>query len=302
MSRARAYIEARLAPEAPALRLATLRALVGLFALVYLSIRFVHLLRYRDFPAAQFAPIGVVSWLGLEKPLGPGLVVVQVAATWLLAISFMLGFKHRVLAPLFAFALLWTLTYRSSWGMIFHTENLFVLHVLVLALAPSADTFAFRSAPRQRSAREYGLALRLMCFITVLGYFVAGVAKLRNAGWTWSTGDVLQVQVAYDNLRKLALGDFYSPLGGFLVRFDAIWPPMATMSLFLELAAPFAFLGDRVGRWWSFAAFSFHLGVLALMAINFPYPLSFVAYASFFAVERTLRFLPEPLRRAGIER
>ncbi len=296
MSAVWSYLDRRLAPEVPAIRLATLRALVGLFSLVYLSIRFIHLLRYRDFPAAQFAPIGVVSWLGLETPLAPWAVVAQVTVTWLLSITFMLGFKHRVLAPLFAFALLWTLTYRSSWGMIFHTENLLVLHVLVLAAAPAADTLALRVPPSERSARSYGLALRLMGLITVLGYFVAGVAKLRNAGWAWSSGDVLQVQVAYDNLRKLALGDFYSPLGGLLARFDFIWPPLAATSLIMELAAPVALLGDRVGRWWSFAAFSFHLGVLALMAINFPYPLSFVAYASFFHVERVLRFLPSRFR------
>lgn len=278
-----------------------LRGLVGLFALIYLSIRFVHLLRYRDFPASQFAPIGVVSVL--QGPLPAWLVVSLVVLTWGLSITFMLGVWHRLLSPLFAFALLWTLTYRSSWGMIFHTENLLVIHVLVLALAPSADTFAWRKPALTRSAWTHGLAIRLMCLVTVLAYFVAGWAKLRNAGWDWAVGDVLQVQVAYDNLRKLALGDFYSPLGAFLVRFDVLWAPLAGMSLVMELFAPLALVGDRVGRWWSVLAFSFHLGVLALMAINFPYPLSFVAFASFFAVERLADLLPERLRlRLGVPR
>lgn len=291
----RRWLEARLAPDAPALRLAVLRALVGLFALVYLSIRFVHLLRYRDFPAAQFAPIGLVSLI--STPLPSELVVAQVVLTWLLSITFMLGIAHRVLGPCFALALLWTLSYRSSWGMIFHTENLLVLHALVLAFAPAADTLAWGRPPSDRRGVRYGLPIRLMCFITVLAYFVAGWAKLKNAGWDWAGGDVLQVQVAYDNLRKLALGDFYSPLGGYLVRFGALWAPLAAASLAMELLAPLAMLGERAGRWWSLLAFSFHLGVLALMAINFPYPLSFVAFASFFAAERVLPVVASRLGR-----
>lgn len=290
------WLERRFCPEVPALRLAALRALIGLFAFVYLSIRLLHLLRYRDFPAAQFAPVGVVSWLGLTAPLPSWAVVSSVLFTWVASLGFTLGVAHRILSPLFAFGLLWILTYRSSWGMVFHTENLLVLHVIILALAPSADTFAFGKSRRSESGARYGTPIRLMGFVTVLAYFVAGVAKLRNAGWAWSSGDVLQVQVAYDNLRKLSLGDFYSPLGGFLVGFAWLWPPLATLSLVMELSAPLAFLGDRVGRWWSFVAFSFHLGVLAMMAINFPYPLSFVAFASFFAAERLLRFLPQRWR------
>lgn len=291
----RGWLDARLAPEVPAARLAVIRALVGLFALVYLSIRFVHLLRYRDFPAAQFAPTGIVTLI--STPLSAWWVVAQVVVTWLLSITFMLGLWHRVLGPCFALALLWTLSYRSSWGMIFHTENLLVLHTIVLAFAPAADTFALRKPLSDQRGARYGLPIRLMCLISVLAYFVAGWAKLRNAGWEWAGGDILQVQVAYDNLRKLALGDYYSPLGAYLVRFGALWAPLAAVSLVMELLAPLAFLGERAGRWWSLAAFSFHLGVLALMAINFPYPLSFVAFASFFAAERLPPLLAARLGR-----
>ena len=33
-------------------------------------------------------------------------------------------------------------TYRSSFGMIFHTENLWVVHVALLATAPAADAWS----------------------------------------------------------------------------------------------------------------------------------------------------------------
>ena len=60
---------------------------------------------------------------------------------------------------------------------------------------------------------------------------------------------------------------------------------MAALSLAVEFSAPLVLLNPRVARWWCVAAWSFHAGVLVLMAIMFHYPISGVAYASFFPVE-----------------
>ena len=40
---------------------------------------------------------------------------------------------YRVTAPLAALGMLWVTAYRNSWGMVFHTENLLVIHLAVLA-------------------------------------------------------------------------------------------------------------------------------------------------------------------------
>ena len=61
--------------------------------------------------------------------------------------------------------------------------------------------------------------------------------------------------------------------------------PLAAVSLVAELGAPLALLHPRVGRWWCALAWSFHAGVVVMMAIVFHYPLAGVAYASFFRVE-----------------
>jgi hypothetical protein len=42
----------------------------------------------------------------------------------------------------YAVLLLCLLCYRNSWSMIYHTDNVLVLHVLVLSLAPVADALA----------------------------------------------------------------------------------------------------------------------------------------------------------------
>lgn len=277
-----------LAP-APALRLATLRVLVGLYGVVWLAGAALPFIAPAFFAPDRFAPVGPVALL--DGPLEPMLAVTLWALALLLSPAFMLGWRFRITAPVFAALLVWVTAYRSSWGMIFHTENLLVMHVLVLTFAPahhgwSLDAGAGR-APRDAPANaRYGWAIRVMCVITVAAYVLAGVAKLRAMGWAWADGEVLQSQIAFDNLRKIALGDSHSPLGAWIVQFPALFPPLAWATLVLELGAPLALLGRQAAKAWVLTIWSFHVGVLATMWILFAYPLSGIGFASFFAAER----------------
>jgi Vitamin K-dependent gamma-carboxylase len=274
---------------APAERLAALRVLVGSFALVYLAARGVHLASVTGLAAVQFRPVGVVRVLSSPLPAlaVQALVVAAIAA----GIAYVIGLRFRVTGPLFAALLLWVTSYRNSWGMIFHTENLAVLHVLVLGVVRSADALSLdaRRKPQERAPdARYGWPIRLLCAITVLTYVIAGVSKLRNAGYDWVSGDVLRNYVAHDNVRKIALGDAHSSLGGSLVGYRWLWPPLALVSMIVELGAPLALVHRRLARAWVAVAWLFHIGVLALMAIFFPYPALGVAFAPFFPIERAL--------------
>jgi hypothetical protein len=131
-----------------------------------------------------------------------------------------------------------------------------------------------------------------MCAVTVATYLLAGIAKIRLAGFDWLTGDALRAQIAYDNLRKIELGSLYSPIGAWLVVHEWPFRVIAWFTLLCELGAPLALLGRSPARVWVAGAFSFHLGVVLLMAIAFPYPLSFIAYLSFFEVERAQALRP----------
>ena len=124
-----------LAP-APAERLALLRILVGGFCALYLAVFGLNLVSVAGFEGSQFEPVGVVGALGSQvaAPLVYGLVV----ATFVAGLGFVAGWRFRLSGPAFALLLLAVTSYRSSWGQIFHTENLLVLHVLVLALSPAA--------------------------------------------------------------------------------------------------------------------------------------------------------------------
>lgn len=268
----------------PAQRIAVLRCLVGGYALIYLVARLPHLTGVTRFDHGQFRPVGPVSLLG--DPL-PHVAVWLVALTAVLfGCAFVLGWRFRTTGPIFGVLLLWVISYRNSWGMVFHTENLLVVHVLVLGLASSADAYALDSPPRASPVDgRYGWPVRLLCAVTVATYVLAGIAKLKAGGLEWVTSDTLRNFVAYDNLRKAELGASYSTLGAFAVRYDWLFPPLAGLSLLVELGAPVALLGRRIGMAWCALAWSFHLGVLVMMAILFHYPLLGVAYASFFPVE-----------------
>lgn len=295
---------------APARRLALLRLLVGGYAVGYLLLRFGHFVSVSGMLAQQWKPVGPVALLA--APLPYGAVVGLAGLAVLLGVAFVAGWRFRVTAPAFAAVLLWVISYRNSWSMVFHTENLIVLHVLVLAVAPAADALALdarRARPVDGATGEaarvaddtpharYGWAIRLICAVTVTTYFIAGWSKLHNAGWGWVTSDTLRMYVAYDNLRKVELGAGYSWLGTTLAQHGGLFPPLAAMSLLVELGAPLALLHPRVGRLWVAAAWSFHAGVVVLMAIVFHYPLSGIGYASFFPLERIEARLRERWRR-----
>jgi hypothetical protein len=286
---------------APPARLALLRILIGSFALAYLVFGFGVLTDVDRFGASHFVPVGVVKVLA--GPLPHGVTVLLAAACIGLAIPFVLGFRYRLVAPLFSLGFLWVTSYRNSWGMIFHTENLLVLSLLVLAGSPAADALSLdaRGRPEPSAGGAYGWPLRAMTWLTVIAYVLAGVAKLKLAGPDWADGELLRAQVAYDNLRKIELGSNYSALGARLVEYVAPFAALSWLTLALELGAPIALLGSRAALGWVAAAWLFHIGVLVLMAIPFLYQLSLVAYAPFFPVER---WLGPPVRRlsAGFAR
>jgi hypothetical protein len=276
-------------PAAPPARLQLLRIAIGGYALIYLLSRAGHLNSVVDLPPGSFAPVGIVRWL--DAPLGAAWVHALYAGAVLAGAAFTLGVGYRWAAPAFGLLLLWVLSYRHSWGMLFHTDNLLVLHVLLLALAPAGGRPRCPDAGPARLDTGYGWVARAMALVTVAAYVVAGVAKLEHTGWSWAAGGALREQIAYDAIRKIELGSTYSPIGTWLVPHAAVFAPLSAFSLATELLAPLALAGTRAALVWCVCAWTFHVGVLALMAIVFPYPLSGCAFLPFFAVERALPWL-----------
>lgn len=277
---------------APATRLAALRLLTGAFALVYLVVRIPHTVDLTRLDPGHFDPVGVLG--PLDEAPASGVVVAVLIAAIALGLAYTAGWHYRVTGPAFAVLLLALFTYDNSWGQIFHTEHLLALHVLIVGCTSAADAWSLDhrgEGPAGEDAR-YGWPVRLAAVVTVLTYVVTGIAKLRYAGLDWLTGDTLLHQVAFDNARKVVIGAPSSPFAGAVLEHPVLFGPMGTITLLVELGAPVALVSWRWAAIWSSAAWLFHVGILALMAIGFPYPLVGVAFAPLFRCERLVERVP----------
>ena len=271
---------------APAERLAAVRILIGVYALFWVGGRIGETYAVAKLGSSHWKPIGVTRLL--DAPLPPDVALAIAIGTCGALLMFLLGAFYRYTAPLAALGLLWTLTYRNSFGMVFHTENLLVLHVIALACAPAADRWSIdarRAMPPEPQA-GYGWILKLLAVITALTYVLAGIAKLRVAGLAWLDGEQLRNQIAVDNLRKALLGDAIAPLATPFLDHPSAFTVFSVMTIALELSAPIVLVHPRVARLWALWAWGFHLGVVLLMNIWFPYPLYGVAFLPLLRAER----------------
>ncbi len=272
---------------APPERLAMFRVLLGTFTLTYLLIRLPVFLALADGRPSGLEPVGLLSWL--TGPLPGPLVILLVVGALVSAAAFTLGWGYRFSGPGLAAIMLVLGTYRSSWGQLLHFENLMVLHLIVVGLSPAAHVWAIDARQhweRPVLSSRYGWPMRLAAVITVITYVVAGVAKLRYGGVEWMLGDTLQNHVAYSATRLDLLGGDPAPLAGPLVRQGWLFPPLATATVVIELAAPLALLSAQLRRLWVISAWLMHLGILALMYVLFPYPLFGLAFAPMYRLER----------------
>jgi hypothetical protein len=294
--------------EAPASRLALVRIAIGAFALYLTAEHYSAWVKIGRTSETLFEPVGVVNVL--DGPLPPevfqGLLIACLAAN----VVFMLGWRHRFTGPIFAALFFWVLSYRNSWTMIYHSANLPVLHVLILAVVPAADALSLDAWRRRRCGTpsglnpagdwHYGWPIRLICAITVATYVLAGVAKVAGPlGWSWATSEGLRSQVAADCLRKEVLGEAGSALFHAVYDWEWLFAILAPMSLALELGAPLVLLNRRLGRAWAVAAFFMHWGIFFLMGITFRYQLSGAAFAPFFNLERPLAWFARSRSRAA---
>jgi hypothetical protein len=261
----------------PSRRVELVRTFTFAYAVVWLVVRAGYVRDVARLPARRWEPVGVLD--GLSSP--PAGAVVLIA--WLVALvacgAVVAGRGVRLAAPVGAAAMLLLATFTSSFGQVFHTEHLLVLHLGVLAAAALAEP------PLRSSGTTSGWPLNLMMAIVVVTYVLAGVAKLRWSGLGWITGDILRNWIAIDNLRKLLFDDLHSPIGGWLSGVAWVWPPIAVVTLAVELGAPLALLAGRWRTVWLVTAWAFHVGVFALMAISFPYQLLGIAYLAFVRTE-----------------
>jgi hypothetical protein len=274
----------------PASRLGLVRALVGGYTLYYLGRRRKMFQEVARTDPKAFCPVGPVRVL--RRPIPARVADAITDATLASTALFALGAGHRITGPLHSALLTWTLSYRNSWSMIFHSDNTLVLHTLVLSCARAADATSvdaritgLRPAPHPR----YGWPLDLMNAASAATYLLAGVAKVAGpSGWSWARGDAMRRQVAVDGVRKEVFGSRATGAAYTLYRYPRLFTGFAVGSLVLELGAPLGLVNRRLGRLWALATFGMHWGIRLIMGIRFRYQMSGLSFAPWFEVERLL--------------
>lgn len=279
--------------RAPPERLAAFRIVLGTFVTTYLLLRHEAFVRLGERGRSRFEPVGVLQLF--NEPLSGTINNALIVLAILSGIAFTVGWHFRVVAPIFAVALLLITTHRSSWGQLLHFENLMTLHVMVIAPFAAADAWSLDSQRRHRGGHlrpaanvRYRFPLVLAGIVLVVTYFIAGFAKLRYGGLQWVTDDTLLNHIAYTAVRLDLLGATPSPLATIVVEHPHLLRILAGASVAIELLAPVALLGDRCRNIWVASAWSMHVGILALMLIGFPSPLFLVAFAPLFRLERLI--------------
>jgi HTTM domain len=268
-----ARLERWLLGPAAASRLAGFRIAVGVYALGWLAVVTPELLGLADLDTARMEPVGAVAWLRLPAPSTVGMALLLAVAAGS-GLAFAAGWQYRTSAPAFALALLLATSYQNSWGKLLHTENLLVVHVVVLALSPAADARVLGSRRRRPSGTAYGWPIRAMALATACSYLAAGITKLRLSGMDWLDPENLRNWVAYDLVRKELFGDPYVPIAVPALEHTWLFIAPVLFTLAVELGAPLALLSRRIAIPWAVAAWSLHAAILLAMSVAFPYHLT----------------------------
>lgn len=137
-------------PAYPAKRLAALRILIGGFGGFYAAGLAIPLSSFARARPNDFSPMGPVALLSTQLPGWALYACVACAA--LASVPFTLGWRFRVTGPIFAAAFVWIASYRSSFGMVFHTENLLALHLVVLSLGDASAVWSLDARRRPNGA------------------------------------------------------------------------------------------------------------------------------------------------------
>jgi len=286
--------------EAPAQRLAILRVLVGSYSFYYVGTRFSKLMNIARADGYLFEPVGVVSIL--SQPLSPLLFTFIVITTLILNLMFIIGWRYRLSGPIFSILLFFVLSYRNSWSMIYHSQNIVVLEVIILGFSRAADVLSLDSLKISGWTKnklqstsftnniigwQYGWPIMLICTVTVISYFLSGVAKIEGPyGWSWAKGESIRSQIAVDGIRKELLGSSASSLIFLLYNHIYLFYLLSIGTLIIELGAPLALINRKIGRFWAISAFIMHWGIYFIMGITFRFHLSGIAFLPFFDIEK----------------
>lgn len=187
----------------------------------------------------------------------------------------------------------WVLVgHQWSYGELHHTEALYCIAFVLLALSPSGRCYSLDAwlGRRGRHPERWGpdaptdtatWALRLMQCLLGLAYFSAGSAKLLDGGLYWMNGATLQQIVLTDYIR------FGMPAGLWLVQSFWLCVAGAVVTIAVETFFFVAVFVKRARKYLLAAGVVLHLGIYFTMAAPFfTWMVLYVVFVDFGGLRR----------------
>ena len=179
-----------------------------------------------------------------------------------------------------------------SYGELHHTEALYCIAFVLLALSPSGRCYSLDAwiGRRGRRPERWGpearmdtaaWALRLMQCLLAVAYFSAGSGKLLDGGLYWMNGATLQQIVLTDYVR------FGMPAGLWLAQSFWLCVAGAVMTVVVETFFFVAVFVTRSRKYMLAAGAALHLGIYVTMAAPFfTWMVLYVVFVDFEALRR----------------
>lgn len=230
-----------------------------------------------DQPAALWQPVSFLRWLGVDAMPGVEVIAAVQVVGGSAAVAVVVGaFRRGTLATTSAartartaktalaaawLALLVLAALRSSTGKLLHNDVL-----LLIATAPLLFADAPGPEDDARHGRRYGWPFSVGLAAMCLTYFALGVAKLRNSGLAWVTGDNMRyVMLAAGRSSRPEFPEIARAIG----RSAALSHVVAAAILGLELAFPLAYFIRRARPFFAAAAVALHAGTWLTLGLDY---------------------------------
>ena len=240
-------------PQVPTERIIWMRRLVYLVVLLDIFWLTAFPIGHGNIPADLYQPLPIRDLLHLPQPNAVYVRVLQIAIA-VGAVLGLLGIKPTIAGWVVAFGMLDWLSNAYSYAKINHDHLALLVALFVLPLAAGQITDVRDALQRN------GWTVRMIQISVAATYFLAAVAKVKEAGWGWASSAVLVWAIT----RR---GSFIAePLTSVpQVTYVFQW-----ISLIAEFLAPLMLvlrgrpLYAYVGFW-----FVFHASTFALLSIHF---------------------------------
>jgi len=241
----------------------------GYLAFCYLPLHFEDL---AFVPKELFFPISFFKWFHIRTPDPSTFYYVCIIWKSALVLS-CLGLFTRI-STLTAFTLsIYVLGLASCLGKIDHRDGLLVLLMLPFAFSSCSDIWSLDAFIRYISGKkdrdvstpsgEYNWPLKLGQVLFAIGFFTAGMTKLRGTGWLFS--DKLKYTfILHHYLPDRDLSDF----GLYVAQIPLLCATLALLTVIIETGVPLAIFSRKAALFFVPSLFALQVGNAFLLGVH----------------------------------